>query len=311
MFSGQVPPLDIHILFDQSGSMALKDDGVTRRIEAVRGALNQFFQAPESKGIGVGLAFFGYHPLSCACTSCNPADYTKPVVAVAELPNHASTLTAALATIEPTGETPTGAALRGACAYARSAMSTRTDRQLTVLLVTDGEPQAPLTAAKGTCMPTIGDAIDASAECEKGSPSVRVFVLGVGPSLQNLNYIAAAGGTANAYLVEGGGGRDILNALNQIRRDAQIPCTLDIPKPNHAALDFNKVNVIYGDSKCNLTTLVRVDSAAACFGVKDGWYYDHPDHPTRVRLCESTCKMVSQPMGQLRIAMGCQTIIIP
>src|SRR6185295_9060091 len=76
LYSGQGITPDIYVVFDVSGSMATKDDGTTMRIDAVRGALTSFLNDPASAGIGVGIGYFGTQPLECACTSCNPADYT-------------------------------------------------------------------------------------------------------------------------------------------------------------------------------------------------------------------------------------------
>jgi len=74
LYSGQGITPDIYVVFDVSGSMATKDDGTNERIDQVRGALGAFLNDPASAGIGVGIGYFGTQPLSCACTSCNPAD---------------------------------------------------------------------------------------------------------------------------------------------------------------------------------------------------------------------------------------------
>ncbi len=310
LYSGNPVGLDIFIMFDESGSMATKDDGATMRMDAVRGAIKQFLQAPESAGLGVGIGYFGTQPLSCACTSCNPDDYAQPSVSVQELPGAASALLSSLDAATPTGETPTGAALRGACRYARQVATSRAGHELVVLLVTDGEPQAPLTSPKGTCNPTLQDAISAASECNSGSPKIRTYVLGVGPSLQNLNQIAAAGGSKQAYLVESGGGAEILQALNSIRSDAHIPCAVQLPQPSGVSLDLNTVNVVHADGNCTMTTIGMVTSAAACSPQVGGWYYDDPTQARSIRLCDTSCQQVSASGSQLRVSVGCHTQII-
>jgi hypothetical protein len=179
-----------------------------------------------------------------------------------------------------------------------------------VLLVTDGEPQAPRTSPKGTCVPTLQDAILAATECRSAASGIRTFVLGVGPSLQNLNQIAAAGGTNQAYLVESGGGAEILQALNRIRNDAQIPCSLQLPVTTGAALDLDRVNVVYADSGCAMTTIPMVPNLAACNPTVGGWYYDDPTQARSIRLCDTSCTLVSAPGGELSLSVGCQTQII-
>jgi hypothetical protein len=310
LYSGQAVGLDIFIMFDVSGSMATKDDGTTMRMDAVRGAVGRFLQAPESAGLGVGIGYFGTQPLSCACTSCKADDYAKPSVSVGVMPEQSASLIASLAAAAPTGETPTGAAVRGACTYARQVVTARPGHEVVVLLVTDGEPQAPLTSAKGTCSPTLEDAVTAARECRTGATPIRTYVLGVGPSLQKLNQIAAAGGTNQAYLVESGGGAEVLQALNRIRTDAQIPCALQLPQSSAAALDLDTVNVVYADEACTMTTFSMVQSAAACSPQAGGWYYDDPTRPTSIRLCDTSCKQVSAPGGQLKVSVGCQTQVI-
>ena len=309
-YMGQGLPVDIHLMFDQSGSMAIMDDGQIMRLDAVRGAVDQFVNAPESRDLGLGIAYFGQQPLSCACTSCNPADYARPAVPLALLPGNAGAIMASLRGIEPTGETPTGAAIRGACSYAKGRKQADPSRNPVVLLVTDGEPKAPLSASKGGCNPTLEDATAAAAECT--AAGIKTYVLGVGPSLQNLNQIAQAGGTGQAYLVASGGGAEILRALNSIRQDAMIPCTLQIPGAQAGGVvDPEKVNVVYSSASCaSVTTFLNVKQADGCNTQQGGWYYDSPARPTRIQLCPATCEAVKAPGGQLRISVGCITQVI-
>jgi hypothetical protein len=306
LYGSQGSPVDLYVVFDESGSMATLDDGKTMRIDAVKGAVTTFQQDPGSAGLGVGLSYFGTQPLSCACTSCNAADYSTPSVPVAVLPDNTAALMASLAAAQPTGETPTGPAIRGACAYVTAWQQKHSDRQAAILLVTDGEPQAPLTSAKGGCHPTLADASEAAASCLSTS-RVRTYVLGVGPSLTNLNQIAAAGGSSSAYLVQNAGGAGVLAALNAIRKDAQIPCTLNLPAGN---IVLSTLNVVYADSACNLTTYARVGSVAAC-PAQGGWYFDDPNKPSKIQLCQASCDQVAKPGGQLQLSVGCDTVFIP
>jgi hypothetical protein len=312
LYDGQGITPDIFVVFDVSGSMATKDDGTTMRIDAVRGALLSFLNDPSSAGIGAGIGYFGTQPLACACTSCNPADYAVPAVPIGTLPGQLGALTTSLASATPTGETPTGAALRGSCSYASGYKQAHPGHDVVLLLVTDGEPQAPLSSRGGGCNPTLADATAAAAECLAGGVPVRTYVLGVGPSLQNLNQIAAAGGTQTAHLVEGGGGADVLAELNKIRTDATIPCSLQIPRPTgNDPLDLNTVNVVFADASCHLTTFGNVANAAGCNAQLGGWYYDDPVHPSKIQLCDVSCTQVAAPGGQLEISVGCTTKIIP
>jgi hypothetical protein len=141
-------PLDLYIMFDQSGSMCSctdpdaaaicpNPDCNETRIDAIRRATEQFLIDPASAGIGVGLGRFGERPIGEA--SCDAATHATPSVPLGLLPDHASTIVQALNRLQPTGETPTGAALRGACSYARDSRAAAPDRRVVLLLVTDGQ----------------------------------------------------------------------------------------------------------------------------------------------------------------------------
>ena len=307
---GEPIPVDIYVMFDQSGSMATPVGSGTR-LDAVRAAATSFLNAPESRGLGVGLGYFGYFPIGS--TSCNPADYATPAVPIAPLPDATGALLDSLQRIAPTGETPTGAAIRGACGYAQDYRRAHPSHAVFLLLVTDGVPEAPVSMSRG-CAPTLDDAVQATAACRAAAPSIKTFVLGVGPSLQNLQQITAAGGTDKTYLVEGGNVSDqVLAALNEIRAGASIQCELRIPAPPLGkVLDFNLVNLLYTNAKGQRTALFNTGDSAGCATSGGGWFYDDPTNPQKILLCESTCNVVKYEIGgELDYAIGCKTIVPP
>jgi hypothetical protein len=164
------------------------------------------------------------------------------------------------------------------------------------------------------CAPTLDDAVEAATACRTGGPPVKTYVLGVGPSLQNLEQITRAGGTDKTYLVEGGNvSEQVLAALNQIRLAATILCELQIPAPPTGKfLDFNYVNLLYTDHRGQRTALFNTVDSAGCSASGGGWYYDDPAQPKKILLCENTCNIVkSDPGGELDYAIGCKTIIPP
>ena len=302
-YEGEAIPLDIYIMFDQSGSM-LNDVGGITRLDAVERAAGTFLRDPASAAIGVGVGYFGFQPIGQ--TTCSPDDYASPSVTVTL--DHEAVLHS-LAERQPIGETPTGAAIRGACGYAKALKKSHADHSVVVLLLTDGEPKAPMSCSTGSCCPTLADAVQATADCRNGQPGIKTYVLGVGPFLDNLQQIAQAGGTEHAYLI---GDQDVeqkvLQALNSIRGDASIPCQLKIPEPTGSAeLNYGLVNVAYQDSNCTLSTIYNVPSAASCDTATGGWYYDNPAAPSSVNLCGASCDRVAAPGGRLAFTVGCQT----
>jgi hypothetical protein len=305
-FEGESIPLDIYVMFDTSGSM-LNDVGGKTRLQAIQQAAAEFLRDPASAGIGVGIGYFGYQPIGS--TSCDAALYATPDVVVST--DHEAVI-ASLEARAPTGETPTAAALRGACEYARSEKSEHPERGLVILLMTDGKPEAPVSCPSGGCCPTLDDATQAAADCASGPSGLPTYVLGVGPELGNLDQIAAAGKTRAAYLVgDQNVTESVIAALNKIRGDAVIPCELEIPQPGDGrALDYSQVNVVYATSGCNFAPAYFVESAASC-DEAGGWYYDDPSAPSRVELCGATCQEVSIPGAALRFAIGCTSLPKP
>ncbi|HTQ03084.1 MAG TPA: vWA domain-containing protein [Polyangiaceae bacterium] len=305
-FEGESVPLDIYVMFDMSGSM-LNDVGGMTRLAAVQQAMQQFLRDPASAGIGVGIGYFGFEPIGS--TSCDEATYSRPDVAVTQ--DHEAII-ASLDARMPTGETPTGAAIRGACDYARSERTQHPERALVNLLVTDGTPEAPVSCAENGCCPTLDDAVQAASGCAAGRDGVATYVLGVGPELDNLDQIASAGNTQAAYLV----GNDdvtsqVLAALNKIRGDAVVPCNLEIPTPTDGKkLDYTQLNLVYSTSGCNFVPAYHVDAQASC-DASGGWYYDDPNSPSSVTLCPATCDAVSVPGAALRFSVGCQSLSKP
>ncbi|MFZ5896095.1 MAG: vWA domain-containing protein [Myxococcota bacterium] len=321
-YEGEAIPLDIYVMFDQSGSMCSCIDpagGIVcpdanckqTRLDAVRKAAEEFLRDPRSTGMNVGIGYFGKQPIGQAI--CDEAEYANASVQMGRLPGHAQAIVDSLNEVKPTGETPTSAAIRGACSYASAWKRSVPAHQVVILLLTDGKPEAPVTCqgGSGSCCPTLDDAVAAAAECRNGPLGIKTYVLGVGPLLQNLQQIAQAGGTDHAYLVESGDvSREVVNALNRIRADATIPCEFELPAPSGGQmLLYDRVNVQHSDSSCNLTTFPYVESQARC-GAQGGWYYDDPTRPHKISLCPTSCDLVSIPGGRFNYSLGCETITI-
>lgn len=320
-YEGENIPLDIFIMFDQSCSMScpIEQGGPgqcccqppatgcsNQRIDPVRSAVDQFLSDPLSNGIGVGIGFFGYYTVGD--TSCDPADYARAAVPIAPLPGNAAQVSAALNAVLPTGETPTDMAIQGACDYLHDYHDERPGSKKVILLVTDGVPETP----QSNCDPSVDGASRVAQECLNGNPNIETYVLGVGQALDSLNAIAEAGGTERAYLVESGDvAGSVLEALNAIRADAAIPCSLPIPPPpDGGALDYSRVNIGICDAGGESVPTSYVPSADDCQGAGN-WYYEDTATGRNITLCDATCEAVTAAGATLFFNVGCTRVDAP
>jgi hypothetical protein len=139
-------------------------------------------------------------------------------------------------------------------------------------------------------------------------------VLGVGPSLQNLNQIAMKGGTGSAHLVESGGSAELLTALNEIRKNA-LTCDYQIPIIPGKVFDLDNAVAIRVKVGANgMEVLVpRVADQSQCGPNGGGWYFDvPPPNSKKITLCPATCDPLLKTMGSsLTVLMGCKIIVPP
>lgn len=321
-FEGESIPLDILVMFDLSCSMSCtvnqsgcclpqnQDAPQTWRLYPVRGAMRTFLQDPESAGIGVGLAFFGNHPLddNRDPVVCSVEHYSTPTVPIAPLPGNASALMTALEAGMPEGGTPTHLAIDGACAQVANWKSANPGHKVVVLLVTDGIPEY-------SCNATIQLAETAARNCYDAGAGTEIYVLGVtannngqGNSLTQLDRIAVAGGTEHAYLTNTNDvSGSMLAALNAIRADAVIPCDLAIPEPPPGeTLAPDKINIGICNPAGQPMPTPYVSDVNNC-GDHAGWYYDDPNSPSTIHLCNVTCETVKAAGSSLFFSVGCKT----
>jgi hypothetical protein len=298
-------PVDIYVLLDRSNSMNEPISGPPTAMMpppskwvSMMDGLTKFVSSPAAEGIHLGLGFF---PLT-GLQQCDPQAYAMPAVAVAPLPGVAMPFLDAVKATAPIGRTPTRPALEGAVAYARQ-REMNMGRRVAIALATDGEPNA--------CNSTV-TAVSAVAQMA-AAQGIYTFVIGVGPELQNLNTIAAAGGTKMAYLVEMATADQLAAAFKAVQMQAsKLACTFMIPPPPAGmSLDPNKVNVRFTAANAtNSFDIGQVPSRDAC-GAQGGWYFDNPSNPTKVNLCDASCQKVNgSGEGEIQLLFGCASIVI-
>jgi len=286
--------LDILMVYDDSGSTVFLPPFSW---EPAKIATKAFVNAPSSAGIGVGMKFFG--------SDCDPNFYATPDVPIADLPAQAAVVAAALDARLPAADTMTEPALKGGYMHQKQWLMTHPDSKAIVLLVTDGEPD---TECGGVA---IGDGSAAAAEAFNGTPSIPTYVLGLG-NLNNINAIAAAGGTGQAIAVDpnANNGQGIVDAFNTIRTSAQpLPCEFQIPPGGENTPA--EVNLAYTPVGATMHEFVaNVVDAAGCAGNQNrGWHYDNPSAPKTILTCPDTCTQLTSG-GMVQVALGCPTVLV-
>jgi len=243
---------------------------------------------------------------------CTIADYATPAVPIAPLPGVAMSVITSMSSHGPDGLTPTGPALQGTLDQARSYATAHSGHTVVAVLATDGFP----TECTPQDIPSIATIAMSGAA---GSPSIKTFVIGVfsaseqAQATTNLNQIAAAGGTTQAFVISTtqNVSQAFLAALDQIR-GSSLPCEYTLPVPMSGTPDYNAVNVQFSSGGKSYL-IGNVKGAGSCDPTKGGWYYDVDPTtatPTKVILCPATCSAVkADPAGRVDVVQGCVTII--
>lgn len=309
-------PTNLVFMFDKSGSMGDPNQGgdmSTRWTPATTG-VKEFFADAYSSTVRASLQFFPqddtYNPgdteADDIAQECSYG-YATPKVPMAPASDPA--FPAAIDAMTPSGGTPTVPALKGGITYAATVKAAHPDDKTAVVLVTDGQPGY---YTQNTFVPgcTNNDVATASSIAAAGlaNDGVATYVIGVGPKLDNLNQIAAAGGTGAAMMVDTSNPASvktsIMAALDSVRR-REVTCEFSIPPaPSGQVLNPFAVNVVLKrpDGSENVLSYSKDCSAAG------GWRYDDPANPTRIVLCDGSCgEARAGSAGNVTLAFGCKT----
>jgi Mg-chelatase subunit ChlD len=314
--SATLSPVNMLVTFDKSGSMSMNNkwtDATT--------AFIAFFRDPGTAGLRVAFRFFPDNLPAAGCDDqgCSIDACSQPLVPIAPLaadpaPQDAQegALVTALMTAMPGGRgggggggTPLFAALGGAEKWAVAYQIAHPDEKTVVILMTDGEPNG--------CDENIAN-IAAEAAAALQSNNILTYAIGLeGSNQMQMDQIAQAGGTMNAYFIGAGSmaQSQLLMALTAIR-GRSLSCDFPVPAPKPGEkLDPTRVNVTFTPGGGAGMTLGQVPGAASC-ATSDAWYYDDPANPSRIFLCPSACDMVrADTTAKLEILLGCKTEIVP
>ncbi len=257
-------------------------------------------------------------------TQCDQTSYATPAVEFGALPGAAAGIVASMTGQMPRGETPTRPALRGAIDHARAWTTSNPGHSVVVVLATDGLPTdcSNGNAIHPTSMAEVDEVV--AVATDGLNAGISTFVVGIFAASDtmapaNLNRIAVAGGTNQAFMVDASSSAvdmQFAEALKAIR-SSRLGCEFQIPAPPAGmTLDFNYVNVVLIDGAGMKNNLARVRGGLdRCAEVGGGWYYDvEPEDgltPTRIIACPQTCGTITSTVnGQVSIQLDCRTVVL-
>lgn len=234
--------------------------------------------------------------------TCDAEPYESPVVPLTELPGAADALNAAVDAQYLDGGTPTLPAVTGLLGNATTWAEANPDRKIIAVIGTDGQPTV--------CDPEL-DAVDstkgianiASVASDALGAGVQTFVIGVFASDEaaeaqsNMNQIAAAGGTNEAFIITTteGVSDKFLEALNAVRLTAKACEFVIPPAPEDDAIDYTELFVKITPGQGEPVYASWVGSPQGC-AQSGGFYYDKPldgvEPPARIILCAATCNLL-------------------
>jgi len=298
-------PIDLFIMMDRSISMSETlsgDDPVgndVTRWDGVRQAVQAFAQSEDAANLGLGIQFFSASGVGNEAEDCDLGNYSNPEVPIGLVSDVGMDVVAAIDDKIPSGLTPTYPALRGALEYASWHASQPGARLTVVALVTDGLPTE--------CDPQDVASIAQLAADARADHNVLTFVIGLAQGLWNLDQIAQAGGTGQAFIIqEGDVEAQFLDVMTNMT-STPLACEFDIPEsPNPTEdIDYERVQMIYNPANGDREEIPKIDNPAQCENaVNGGWYYDSSVAPTSVRVCPCTCDRFGA--GDVIISFGCR-----
>jgi hypothetical protein len=271
-------PVDLLLVLDRSGSM--NDDiasnatcgnrgapaGCAARWPTMTGALAQVLAASPA-GVQWGLKLFT-SPGGQVCT-------VNPGADVAVGPDTAAQIEAAIAGTTPQGETPTSAAMNAAISYFNTVNDGLAHY---MLLATDGQPNCDPGTSGNVTTKSVGDTVAAITTAAAPGSDIETYVIGIGPSIGNLDNFATAGGTGTYFPATSPG--DLTSALSAIA-GAVASCvfTMDAapPDPSNLGVYLDKGTKVPPDTlngySLGADGVTVTFSGTFCDGIKNGTYH--------------------------------------
>ena len=285
-------PTDVLLVLDRSGSMSESiaadccctsscrnitgaqmcsdTSNCTQRWPALTTAVTSTLSAAPS--IDWGLKMFSSPSQNSAC------GVTQGV----EVPvggGSSNALQTAISNVSPNGNTPTASAISAATAYLRNVTDTNAK---VILLATDGEPNCKA-GSRDTSTSDVDGTTTAIADAL--TAGYKVYVIGIGPSVGNLDNFAQAGGTGHYYPATSA--QDLANALASISA-AVSSCTFEM---SQTPPDVNNL-------------AVYLDGALVSKNSTNGWSFGATSQT--VILNGTTCAQITSGAAtKVQVLFGC------
>jgi hypothetical protein len=147
-----------------------------------------------------------------------------------------SAIQAEITATQPQSDTPTAQAITAATAYLKTVNDSNSKY---ILLATDGEPNCSSSSGQGMTTANVQGTVDAITAAK--SAGFPVYVIGIGPSVGNLDNFASAGGTGSYFPATSP--QDLTAAFASIGQ-AVTTCTFTLaqapPSPDNLAVYLDK-----------------------------------------------------------------------
>ena len=298
-FSIEPMPVRLMILQDITESMAqLMGEANQKKWDVAKFALTNMLTKMAGKGVEIGFDVFNdgsqQHDPACG--------YEHPLVMDCAI-NNETNIIDIFPSFLPWGSTPIYCAMGNFLdpSYAPKFVASGAYKYL--LLVSDGKDNCGTSCDKSV-EATEQDFIDRTKELLDAG--IKTFVIGfnipMDPGLvdqEQLNAIAAAGGTDFKTFFDAQSGEEVESALDEVGK-AIIDCVFEIDEPK-AEADPEKVNFYFGDDV--------IPHDVDC-GENEGWTWVDAAH-TKVEFCKQACDAFAEDISKkISASFGCPTVEI-
>jgi hypothetical protein len=127
---------------------------------------------------------------------------------------------------------------------------------------------------------------------------IKTIAIGFGDGIDpdQLNAIAAAGGTEFTEYLDAADGDELTATLNTIAESVVVPCQFDIGSFDEEVVDLDYVNIFL-----NETPVPRDDGCAE----NEGWRWLNTER-TMIEFCEQACTVIeSDDVEEIRVEIAC------